>query len=157
MTQNSADQAEHVKVEFRVPNEDGGVDVETMWAQPRGDDLYMLDNTPFYAYGISNEDIFRASHEPNMEFPVFHSIYKKSGNRTLRIMFTQDEAKGSTSQSTLDYLNEMGCAYEGADASFYAITIPADTDLFEIATFLTDNEIMWEHSDPKYDDIYPKG
>ena len=157
MTQNSAEQAEHVRVEFRVPNQEGGVDVETMWAQPHGDDLYKLDNSPFYAYGISNGDIFRAKYEPNMELPIFTSIYKKSGNRTLRVMFTKEEVKGSISQLVLQYLDEMECPYEGADASFYAITIPADTDLFEIATFLTDNEIMWEHSDPEYEDIYPEG
>ena len=72
-------------------------------------------------------------------------------------MFTKEEVKGSTSQLVLQYLDEMECSYEGADASFYAITIPGDTDLIEIATFLTDNEIMWEHSDPEYEDIYREG
>jgi hypothetical protein len=48
------------KVLFRVPDEEGGATVETLWATPVGDDQYKLDNSPFYAYGASWEDtVFR--------------------------------------------------------------------------------------------------
>ena len=37
------------KVLFRVPNTEGGCDVETLWAYDLGNDHYCLDNSPFYA------------------------------------------------------------------------------------------------------------
>ncbi len=45
------------KVLFRVPNEDGTAEVETLWATSLGDDKYQIDNSPFWAYGVSWEDV----------------------------------------------------------------------------------------------------
>lgn len=41
------------KVLFRVPDDEGGAMVETLWAAPLGDDRYTRDKSPFHAYGIS--------------------------------------------------------------------------------------------------------
>jgi len=41
------------KVLFRVPNDDGTAEVEALWATHLGGDNYKLDNSPFYAYGVS--------------------------------------------------------------------------------------------------------
>ena len=35
------------KVLFRVPDDEGGATVETLWAVPLGGDRYTLDNSPF--------------------------------------------------------------------------------------------------------------
>lgn len=43
----------NAKVLFRVANEDGSTEVETLWATGLGDDRYKLDNSPFYAYSVS--------------------------------------------------------------------------------------------------------
>lgn len=138
----------HVKIEFHVENDNGGVDVESMWAIDQNNGHYILDNTPFYAYGISLGDTFIAEKTPGNELAVFKDVVQKSDNRTIRIIFTEEEVQSSTADSILAQLAERDCAYEGADASYYAITIPADADLFEIAEFLTHNEVMWEQSDP---------
>ena len=50
----------NAKVLFRVPNEDGGADVETLWAYDLGSDKYKLDNLPYYAYGVSSDDVVLA-------------------------------------------------------------------------------------------------
>ena len=34
---------------------------ETMWAQPVGNDLFQLRNVPFYAYGLSYDDVVEVS------------------------------------------------------------------------------------------------
>ncbi|RYE02048.1 MAG: DUF4265 domain-containing protein [Sphingobacteriales bacterium] len=49
------------KVLFRVPEDDGTAQVETLWATALGDDQYKLDSSPFYAYSVSWEDIVRAT------------------------------------------------------------------------------------------------
>jgi hypothetical protein len=38
------------KVLFRVPNEDGTAEVETLWATSLGGDKYQIDNSPFWGY-----------------------------------------------------------------------------------------------------------
>jgi len=35
------------KVVFRVANDDGSFEVETLWAYDLGDDRYKIDNLPF--------------------------------------------------------------------------------------------------------------
>ncbi len=45
----------------RLSNADG--DVETLWASPLGNDLYRLENSPWYAYGVSWQDVVEA-HSP---------------------------------------------------------------------------------------------
>ena len=42
-----------------------GKDVETLWAVPVGENLYRLDNSPFFAYRVSWEDVVHA--EPDSD------------------------------------------------------------------------------------------
>ena len=59
----------NAKVLFRAPNEDGSADVETLWATHLGADNYKLDNSPFYAYGVSWEDVVSAPFSSEEGFP----------------------------------------------------------------------------------------
>lgn len=43
-------------VKVRLHASDPG-DVETLWAKPVDVDQYQLDNSPFYAYGVSWQDV----------------------------------------------------------------------------------------------------
>ena len=97
------------KVLFRVPDEDGGASVETLWATPLGNDLYKLDNSPFYAYGVSWEDTVFAPIDPQDGLPAFHSIVKKSGNRTVRVIFDPPVSSGNASDHVLQGLLALGC------------------------------------------------
>ena len=77
----------NAKVLFRVPESDGSANVETLWAYDLGGDHYKLDNSPFYAYGVSWGDTVFAPHDDAEGFPTFHSVVSKSGHRTLRVHF----------------------------------------------------------------------
>jgi hypothetical protein len=68
------------KVLFRVPNEDGTADVETLWATSLGNDQYKLDNSPFYAYSVSWEDIVYAPFDPAEGYPAFQSVKIESAS-----------------------------------------------------------------------------
>ena len=48
------------KVAFRITDEEGETDVETLWATPLGNHLYRLENSPWFAYGVSFLDVVRA-------------------------------------------------------------------------------------------------
>lgn len=142
------------KVLFRVVSEDGSVDVETLWAFDLGDDKYRLDNSPFYAYSVSWEDLVLAPFSEEEQRPTFERVIKKSGNRTIRITFDTPVEEGNDSERILQGLVDRGCSYEGASRSYMAINIPKDVDLESIRTYLIECDADWEHADPSYDELY---
>ena len=74
------------KVLFRVEEEDGSENVETLWAFDLGEDRYRLDNSPFYAYSVSPGDTVNAPVDPDEGRPTFSRVLEKSGNRTVRVI-----------------------------------------------------------------------
>jgi hypothetical protein len=59
----------HGLVKILVRGPDG--EVETPWARALGEDLYELDNTPWYAYGLSWRDVVVARRTAAEAFPEF--------------------------------------------------------------------------------------
>lgn len=151
MAENEPD----TKVMFRVENQDGSVDVETLWACDLGDDNYRLDNSPFYAYSVSWQDIVHAPYDQEERFPLFERVVEKSGNRTVRIIFDPPVEVGNDSDRVLEGLVEKGCSYEGATRSYMAINIPPNVELEDIWAYLIECEADWEHVDPSYEELFP--
>ena len=143
------------KVLFRVPNEDGTAEVETLWATSLGGDRYRLDNSPFYAYSVSWQDVVLAPWSEEEGFPAFERVLEKSGNRTVRVIFDPPVEAGNESDRILQGLVERGCSYEGASPSYVAIDIPRGVALEAIAAWLVDCGATWEYADPSYDELYP--
>jgi hypothetical protein len=147
---STPDNDDLVKVELSGP--DG--EKETPWAAPVGANLYRLDNSPFFAYDVSWQDIIEA--EPDEDgFLKFVRVVEKSGNRTIRIILDPPSDKSGASQRVLDTLIEMGCSYEGLNSAYLSINIPASIDLQGVCEYLTNTQIQWEHVDPSYDQLYP--
>lgn len=142
------------KIEFRVVDDKGGVDVETLWATPLGEDLYRLENSPWFAYGVSYQDIVRARVDGE-SFPVFEEVVEKSGNRTLRIILKPPAEDGNESSMLLDELVSLGTSYEGATGSFMAVNVDPGSDFARVCSLLTERGVEWEHADPTYAELYP--
>jgi hypothetical protein len=143
------------KVLFRVPDEDGGATVETLWAVPLGNDLYKLDNSPFFAYGVSWQDIVLAPHDPQEQMPTFQSVSERSGNRTVRAIFDLPLAPGNASDQILQGLAEIGCSFERAHSGYVSINVPPGTDLEQVRSYPIARDAQWEHADPTYDSLFP--
>lgn len=143
------------KVEFRITDDAGETDVETLWATPLGNDLYRLENSPWFAYGVSFRDVVRARPDYEGGFPVFETVVEKSGNRTLRLLLDPPAEDGNESQRLLDRLVELGASYEGANRRYMALNIEAHEDLARICRFLTERALEWEHADPTYEALHP--
>lgn len=144
------------KILFRVPNEDGTSEVETLWAVSLGNDQYQLDNSPFYAYSVSWQDIVYAPFNPQEQFPTFQRIVVKSGNRTVRVICNPPAEKGNESDVLLQSLVGLGCSFEGANKSYISINIPKDVDFDVVRDFLIERNAQWEYGDPRYDELYPE-
>ena len=143
------------KVLFRVPEDDGSAQVETLWATTLGDDQYKLDNSPFYAYSVSWEDIVYAPYDSSERQHTFQRVVKKSGNRTVRVVFDPPVEDGNASDKVLQGLVSLGCSYEGARRNYISINIPPEVQLAHVREYLVANQANWEHADPSYAELYP--
>ena len=60
--------------------------VETLWGERVGTNSYRVDNSPFWAYGVSWKDVIEAHPDPDGMLRMTR-VVEKSGHRTVRIMF----------------------------------------------------------------------
>jgi hypothetical protein len=143
------------KVLFRVEEEDGSANVETLWAFDLGEDRYRLDNSPFFAYSVSVGDVVYAPVDPDEGLPTYSQVLEKSGNRTVRVILDPPLASGNSSDDLMQELLGLGCTYEGVNPTYLCIVIPPDAEFATVCNRLTSHEVQWEHADPAYDELYP--
>ena len=130
----------HVKVAFEVPNDDGSTEIETLWAEPIGDHLYRLDNSPFCAFSVSWRDEVFAPPSPD-GLPTFQRMASKSGNRTIRIRLDPPYEDGNDSAKTMQSLVDMGCSFEGSHNRLMSVNIPAKLSLAKVREHLIERNL----------------
>jgi hypothetical protein len=140
-----------VKVRLRGPH---AGDVETLWAVPVDVNLYRLDNSPFFAYGVSWQDVIEA--RPALDqFLEYVRCVRKSGNRTLRIIFQNYRSEDQPAKEILRELRNLGCSYEGMQPRMISINVPPSVDLEEVTGFLSERSgLQWEYADPTYEEVH---
>ena len=139
-----------VKVRFLNPS---GPATETLWAIPVEPNLYRLDNSPFFAYGVSWQDTVeaRVGSDNVLEFV---RCSKKSGNRTLRVIFQDYKFADPETEEVLAGLRHLGCSYEGMQPRLISINVPPDANLSHVTDFLKrQSGLQWEYADPTYEQI----
>ena len=144
------------KVLFRVSRDDETdlADVETLWAWNLGNDLYKLDNFPYFAYSVSSGDVVYAPYHDDEEFPTFQKVVEKSGNRTIRISLVPPIEDGNDSDRILKQLGNLGCEFEGADRGYVVLNVGVKEDFKTIVDFLIEKEVNFEYADPTYEEIH---
>ncbi|MDD1611425.1 MAG: DUF4265 domain-containing protein [Methylococcaceae bacterium] len=99
-----------VKIYFYLEQDDDGyppVATESLWARELQDNMYCIDNIPFYAKGVSLNDIVTAKpNEENLLF--FRKIIQPSGHSTIRVIIFEDADVSSWQHE----LEKFGCASE---------------------------------------------
>jgi hypothetical protein len=124
---------------------------ETLWATPLGNNLYKLDNSPFFVYGVSWQDVVEAEFSREKSMLVFSKVVEKSGNRTIRIVLEKSANDSQVSKKILDDLIEMGCSYEGANQRYISVNIPPSVNLESVSQVLVQSGQQWENADPTYE------
>ena len=123
-----------VKILFQ-PNDDHYTSTETLWAEDLGNHRYRLQNSPWYIYGISFEDIVRAS--PGEDGMLeFVEVVQRSGTSTFRLLL-RDGVGDDQFVRHWQPLEALGCTRERAKGGFYAVNAPADVDLNKVAEHLS--------------------
>jgi hypothetical protein len=139
-------------VKIGIRDDDG--DVETPWAVRLGDNLYRLDNIPFFAYRISTDDIVEAVRDGDGML-MFQRVVQKSGNRTLRVALTES-CRAEPGPTLIATIRRLGCSFEGAYETLVCINVPPEVSLEVVAEALTELGVRWEYADPAYVDLFPR-
>ena len=142
------DERQLEKVMLRGP--DG--EVETLWAERLGKNRYRLDNLPFFAYGVSWQDVIETERRDGTN--EFVRVIEKSGNRTVRVILDEPADESETMRRVLDGLTEIGCSLERMTQRYIVVNVPLDVDLETVQVYLNASEQRWEHADPTYDELY---
>ena len=138
---------------------DGDGYTETLWARraESGANHFQLDNSPFYAYGVSYEDVVEAMplerHEADGMFE-FVRVIKRSGNRTLRFIFDDERIGTKSGDRILDAVVALGCSFEGMFGVTISVTVPVEADLNGVTAYLTGTGLQWEYADPTYEEVH---
>jgi hypothetical protein len=145
-------------VRIRVPLDrsagDPGPVEDWLWAEPLGSGRYRVESCPFFAYGVSREDVVRAGEAAGREAPRLEDVVEKSGHRTLRLALDPDvELSSTVVQRLLERLLELGCTHELYRPKLVAIDLPPDADLAVVAELLQtharEGSLVWEWADPR--------
>ena len=107
---------------------------ESLWARALGDDLYELQNIPFYAYGLNFGDVVRATAGSLGELPTVREVVRRGGHKTLRVMFSRDVPEPRFQQLMQSLPREVG--YEHAKPGYFAVDIRPGTDIWSVCAQL---------------------
>lgn len=145
-------------VRIRVPlergAEEGGPADDWLWAEPLGADRFRVESCPFFAYGISRDDVVKAAAAPSDEAPCLQDVLEKGGHRTLRLALDPStELEAPQVRQLLERLLELGCTHELLRPKIVAIDLPPDVDLPAVADLLQrlheGGTLVWEWADPQ--------
>lgn len=81
-----SDVAESVKVMFELePSDWHDHATESVWAIPLGDNKYRVQNVPFYAYGVSYDDVVLTKRNEEGQL-IVQGILERGGHSTYRVI-----------------------------------------------------------------------
>jgi hypothetical protein len=152
------DDQKYEKVMFRLQKDEDGYppdDWESLWAYELEPGLYSIDNVPFFARGISWEDVVSA--ERVGDELHFKDVVRPSGNSVLRVIVHDT----SDADEVHEKLSEMGCDTEQSHIpSLISVDVPPSIDLRTILNFLdqgkANNRWGYETASIRHTNI-PKG
>jgi hypothetical protein len=116
---------------------------ETLWAEPLDGNRCRLKNVPFYAYGMSYDDVVNA---PKTEDGlVVQAVSEPGGHSTYRIFVSSTE----TLKRFPEYwaaLERLGCTLERATERLFAVDVPPETDIYKVHEALAkgENAGVWD-------------
>lgn len=130
---------EFVKVRIDLPESDlHDYASETLWAEPKGLDLYILGNSPVYSNGYSFLDTVLAVSVED-DFPNVVEVVKPSGHSTIRI-FKLENTNDEEFDSHLQELVDLGGTYEGMHNVHFALDIAPEILITPILDVLEKGE-----------------
>jgi len=132
------------KIIIKLEDDWHGNSTEELWVEPWFKaNNYQIRNTPFYAKGVSLDDIVEAEEVGEMKY--FKCVVQNSGHSTYRI-FLGDKISETIFERYWMPLENIGCSYKKGYNRFYSIDVPDETDIYKTYSFLENGEKnnIWE-------------
>ncbi len=144
-------------VRIRVPLEaaaGAGPADDWLWGEPLGSGRFRVESCPFFAYGISRNDVVVAVPPPGDESPRLEDVVEKSGHRTLRAALDPSVDVGHPRvQDLLGRLLELGCTHETLRPKRVAVDGPPAVDVGACVALLQaigdEGVLLGEWADPR--------
>jgi hypothetical protein len=116
---------------------------ETMWGEKVAERRYRLRNIPFFAYGVSEQDIVFADRVRGIL--TFAGVSLHAGHSTYRILKARDVDAASFDRLWIE-LKALGCAGEGNGDALIAMDVPPHADIRKVHDLLVRGEEtrVWE-------------
>lgn len=119
---------------------------ESLWAEHISGSKFKLRNSPFFAKGISFEDIVEVKEEDG-RFIFVRSLIA-SGNSTYRLLVEESKIPNPF-MTHWTPLEKLGCSYEESDElalRMYAVDVPSNTDIYAAYRLLEagKNDGLWD-------------
>ena len=129
---------ERTKISFRLERDSDDyppADWEYVWAKHAGDDLYEIDNIPFFAKSVALGDRVRAR-QVGSEL-TFMELVEASGHSTVRVLMRDP----SGTQALRDELRKLGCESELSHIKgLISVDVPPNVDYSTIRVLLDRRE-----------------
>jgi len=143
---NANEKQEMVKVGFKLDREKDDyppADWEWMWARPVSDSTFKIDNTPFFAKGVSAGDIVTA--EQTSGGLVFKDLVQPSGHSTVRVVVFRGDRNDAEVQALVGHVREslksLGCSTELSHIpNLFSVDIPPGVDYSSVSALLSRKE-----------------
>jgi len=128
------------KVYFTLDASDWhGKSSESLWAEVLSVEKFKLKNSPFFAKGISFEDIVLTEKYDGKKYYIRTAI--SSGHSTYRIILEKTMTEHDFRRFWLP-LQNIGCSYESTSIDFliYAVDVPPKTNIYYVFDLLSAGE-----------------
>ena|SRR6266568_2151472 len=143
-----------IRVPLESPPPGGGPPDDWVWAEPLGSGRFRVESSPFFAYGISRDDVVLAVAAAGEAEPRLEDVLEKGGHRTLRVALDpKAEITSSAVQGLLERLLELGCTHESLRPKLVVLDVPGEVDVEVVLDLLQaladEGTILWEWADPR--------
>ena len=107
-----------------TPKEPGS---ESFWAKPLAQDLYELQNVPFFAYDLHLGDVVRATASDPDRLLKIREVVSRGGHKTLRVFF-DSSISDSDRLAMLEDLRQWGGTAEQAWGRMFSVDVEPSGD-----------------------------
>lgn len=124
------------------PSDEQGFGSESLWAEPLTHGRYRIRNSPFYAYGISTEDIVIAEQEDGLL--RVQRVILRGNHSTYRLKLSGLLINSPEFLEHWRPLQELGCTFE--QGPLIAVDVPPSADIYAVYSLLEagESEGVWE-------------
>jgi hypothetical protein len=138
------DEGPCVRISFELPA-GSPLGSESLWAARIAEGKYRLENSLFYVYGYSYQDVILAAEKDGNL--VVQGPCLRRGHSTYRIFLADGvRVDGPKFKTYWKRLERLGCTYEGAGDRLFSIDVPPSVEIVAVYRILEEGEQagVWE-------------